>query len=179
MFEHLTTSLKKDEHIRVLGRISSEQSFQQKYFELFNNSETRSSKKYYQNDPYMWGYARILLSYLKFQLNDKFIPYKNHFQSIIQYALSNESRIFYYQDALISLIYLLTFRELDKEFCLAGSDEYQKAKKLCEKLSQNPVRANQISRDKSLNETFEEFLDGFADNKQILNLLNIDLNLNS
>jgi hypothetical protein len=175
LFDYLNTSLKKkDEHIKVLARISSQENFQKKYFQLFDYSEASSSKKYYQSDPYMWGYARILLWYLEFRLNDKFIPYKNHFQSIIQYALSNESNRSYYQDSLISLIYLLTFRELDKEFCLAGSDEYIEAKKLCEKLSKNPVFAYQISRDKSLNEIFEEFLDGVADNKQILDLLNVE-----
>ena len=174
LFDDLSNILRKDEYIRVLARISSQENFQKKYFQLFNYNEVGKTNKYYQSDPYMWGYARILLWYLEFRLNDKFIPYKNHFQSIIQYALSNESNRSYYQDALISLIYLLTFRGLDKEFCVAGSNEYKEAKKLCEKLSKNPVFAYQISRDKSLNEIFEEFLDGVADNKQILDLLNVE-----
>ena len=174
LFDDLSNILRKDEYIRVLARISSQENFQKKYFQLFNYNEVGRTNKYYQSDPYLWGYARILLWYLEFRLNNKFIPYKNHFQSIIQYALSNESNRSYYQDALISLIYLLTFRELDKEFCLAGSDEYIEAKKLCKKLSKNPVFSKQISRDKSLNEIFEEFLDGIADSGQIPNLLNVE-----
>ena len=122
----------------------------------------------------MWGYARIMLWYLDFSKADSFVSYNAHFKLILQYSLTSEPQSAYLQSSLISLIYLLTFREINQDFCVKDSSEYTLSKELCDRLRYKPVYAKQISQDKSLNEIFEEFLEGTAGSSQVEAILEAD-----
>ena len=80
----------------------------------------------------------------------------------------------YLQDALITLIYLLTFREIDPHFVEQGSEAYNQSKKLCERLKQNPILSRRANIDMSLNQFFEQLVDGSATQAQVTNMFEID-----
>lgn len=174
LFDYLKNSCNLSEHVKVIARISYNSNFQQKYFSLFETHLPKNNNNnfYYEYDSYLWGYARILMWYLDYNLNEtNILLFKRHFNLIASHALSDHSRNSYYQDALISLIYLLSFREFDSTFCEIGSLEYNLGIKLCEKLSFHPVLSKQVDINKSLNQIFYEFLNGTATGDDMDNLI--------
>ena len=102
--------------------------------------------------------------------------FSQHFTEILTHCLTlNVSRDHnYLRDALISLIYLLTFREIDPHFVEQGSHAHTQSKRLCEKLEQNPIRSRRANIDVSLNQFFEQLLDGSATQEQVSNMIEID-----
>ncbi|WP_146184270.1 hypothetical protein [Microcystis sp. 0824] len=113
-------------------------------------------------------------------MNDhSLIPtYNKHFLTITNYCLTLNANIpheiSYIRDALIALIYSLTFREIDPHFVEQGSPAYAQSKQLCEKLVPNPIRSRKANIDVSLNQFFEQLLDGSATQEQISNMIEID-----
>ncbi|MGY6530596.1 MAG: hypothetical protein ACXITR_11790 [Cyanobacterium sp.] len=162
------------EYIRNIARLGCNLSRQKKYFKLFLNNSPQEDKYFYQTEPYLWGYARILLWYINFDNSSKWLNYQHHFFSISNHCLSldlgdNKSKD-YLQNALISLIYLLTFREIDYDFVSINSSSYKLAKLLINKLKNYQIRANLVrieNNNTSLNELFAKLLDGKGSNKSI------------
>jgi len=166
LYDILGMTIENSEYIKVLARISSKNEFQKKYFSLF--------KKYSTKESYMWGYGRIMLWYLDLNTAKIWLQYQDHFISIIENFFKSDFSEAYRQSSLIALYSLLSFREIDQDFCLSNSEEYRLAKRLCSQLRHNPVKANQVAKGRDLNEIFEELLDGNADGMLIIDLLKVE-----
>lgn len=156
-------------YLQNIARISCTLSRQKQFINLFNLycHSQREDKQFYKIENYLWGYARILVWYFNFNNGEQFLDYKQHFNDIITHTLTlpNDNRNRgYLQNALITLIYLLTFRENDANFVTKNSRLYNQAKKLCQNLQGCHISANQFKIDMSLNEFFDEILDGKAIN---------------
>ncbi|TVU55042.1 MAG: hypothetical protein EA414_03780 [Arthrospira sp. PLM2.Bin9] len=145
------------EYFLYLARTAINESRQQQYFNLCNNSER------FTNEGYMWGYGRILLWYFNFQDAGNILNYRNHFRQILEYlrqqnptSLNNQ----YKQNVFLSLSYLLGFREFDAGFCQPNSQEYYLAKEVITRFADDRIMLNQVSKEKSLNQLFEELIEG-------------------
>jgi hypothetical protein len=165
-------------HLHNIARMSCNNRRRKAFGDLFNIKSKYHQKEFYKVDDYIWGYARILLWYANLE-SDHLSPeiFSQHFIEILSHCLTlNVSRDRkYLTDALISLIYLLTFREIDYRFVEKGSHAYAQAKKLCEKLVRNPIRSRKANiDDMSLNQFFEQLLDGSATQEQVSNMIEID-----
>lgn len=166
------------ERVRTIARISCSKQRQNLYFDLFYKHTDYRNKKFYKTSEYIWGYARLLLWYVDVNVYDSSstFPYSQHFLSIVNECLklNPTSNNQYVQDALIALIYLLTFREINPKFIDKDSDSYQKAKQLCKKLeSYPPIRSRKAGiEDMSL--YFEKLLDESATSEQISQMIEID-----
>jgi len=167
-----------DYQVRSAAKISCSTSRQKMYLNLFEQHTNYKEKLFYKTDEYIWGYARLLLWYV--DMNDRSLisTYNKHFLTIINHCLTLNVNIpqerSYIRDALIALIYLLTFRETDAQFVEKGSQLYSQSKKLCEKLAGNPILSRQADVELSLNQFFEQLLDGSATPKQGRNMIEID-----
>lgn len=150
----------------VLSKLSFKQEFQLSYLNIFSQQLYQNLKSY-QIDDYLWGYSRILLWYSNFyhQYNKDQFDYVGHFREISSYLLANSQNTRntsfnnYKQNAFLSLIYLLTFREADSQFCTSESEEYKLAEQIVEKYRNECIRLKSMGS-KSLNEYFEELLKG-------------------
>jgi hypothetical protein len=155
-------------HLQNIARISCNISRQKQYLNLFYRSSQKENREFYQITNYLWGYARILVWYLNFKDFNNFFNYEQHFQDIIRYCLSinldDNRNNDYLQNALIILIYLLTFRENNSNFVSKNSESYNLAKQLCQQLKNYPIRSNlvQIKDNITLNELFSKLLEGQA-----------------
>ncbi len=160
------------EYFRFLSRIAINPELQLRYFNLFESNHKQEIA--YQNDAYLWGYSRILLWYSHF--NSTEIDYKNHFKMILKYLLTlpKEKLKNYKQNAFLSLIYLLTFRGNNPNFCVKNTEEYELAIKVCDKFQENQIFLNLISNEKSLNQYFEELLTGNCESEDAENLFKAD-----
>jgi len=157
------------EYIQCLARTAITESKQSDFFANFDD--------YYNYQPrrnkYLWGYGRIMLWYYNFDQKSDMIRYQEHFAAIINYLLSNYKvlDISYKQNALLSLIYLLTFREHDSKFCQLGSEEFKLAERLCESFHDDSIYLNVVSREKSLNHYFKDLIQGCATEEDLDNLV--------
>ena len=79
----------------------------------------------------------------------------------------------YQQDAFLALIYLLTFREVDSKFCTKKSEEYQLAERVIEKYKLSLVYLKAVP-DQSLNECFEELLNGNSSQESVRRIIEAD-----
>lgn len=71
-----------------------------------------------------------------------------------------------------SLIYLLTFREIDSDFCRTGSEEMKMAQEVIERFrNDTTIRSIQVSKDKLLNAFFEQMVAGIATESDMIDLL--------
>jgi hypothetical protein len=89
--------------------------------------------------------------------------YKQHFSPLVNHCLTLDHNVKqdydYLKDALIALIYLLTFRESDPDFVKRESPLYNQAKLLCSQLkTARPFNSRNIEF--PVNFFFEELLDG-------------------
>ncbi|TYQ29259.1 hypothetical protein [Pseudanabaena sp. UWO310] len=165
-------------HLHNIARMSCSSDRQLKYVSLFNSSFPFSHQKFYHNNDYIWGYARILMWYVDF--NNQLIKnvYKQHFGTIVNHCCSLDITIKsnrdYTRDALIALIYLLSFRESDPEFIQIDSPLYNQAKKLCNQLSLNPIRSQRANIEEPLNSFLDRLLDGIVTQDQMLQMIEID-----
>lgn len=148
----------KVEYLFFLSRVACQENLQQQYFNYFEDRLERLHVCY-QLDKYLWGYSRILAWYVDFPKLAKSLNYTNHFQLISTYMANNNCSNEYSQNGFLALIYLLGFREVDDKFCHPGSLEYQLSQKVIKKYQNRPVKLNVVPN-KSLNEYFEELLEG-------------------
>ncbi|MDT9217815.1 MAG: hypothetical protein P5678_04500 [Limnospira sp. PMC 1240.20] len=156
------------EYFLYLARTAINESRQQRYFNLLDNSER------FTNEGYMWGYGRILLWYFNFQDSGHILNYRNHFGKILEYLRQQNPsclNIQYKQNVFLSLSYLLGFREFDRSFCQPSSQEYNLAEQVITRFADDPIKLNQVSREKSLNQIFEELLKGQSTETDCNNLL--------
>ena len=169
------------QYFSFLAKVASSKNYQTTYFQIFSLNFSKNNKPCYQIKDYLWGYSRILLWYSEYyyQYKNNELDYLKHFKSITNYLLdskmvagSGQSRA-YQQDAFLALIYLLTFREVDSHFCTKDSEEYQLATRVIEKYKQSLVYL-QAFRDRSLNECFEELLNGNSSQDTIRRIIEAD-----
>jgi hypothetical protein len=157
------------EYFKFLSRVAIKKEFQVFYFkELFEME--------YQQESYLWGYGRILAWYSEFEYTTAEFEYSKHFKCILNHLLDPRVNVSntYLQNALLSLIYLLTFREIDELFCVRNSEEFELAKMVIDLYRGRPVRLNRIGKNKSLNQYFYELLCGTSSGDAIANLLQVD-----
>ena len=158
-----------------LAKVAFNKEFQIAYFSIFNSAFNRT-KPCYQIENYLWGYSRILLWYSEFyqQYKNNELDYLNHFKLLADYLLSDQNPSQQYQqNAFLALIYLLTFREADLQFCPPDSEEYRLAERVIEKYRNSPVSLRAFG-DRSLNECFEELLKGNSSQDTIRRILEAD-----
>lgn len=167
-----------DERLRSNAKTACIQSRQISYFNLFHRYSQRRDSVFYKNDVYVWGYARTLMWYVNFE--DPLIANicKQHFGNLVNYCynleLSIPKNISYLRDALITLIYLLTFRESDPNFVKKDSPLYREAKSLCRRLDSHPIRSQKTTIDIPLNSFFDQILDGNVTQEQMISMIQID-----
>ena len=92
--------------------------------------------------------------------------------------LSSDSKVGsskeYLRDGLLTLIYLLSFREYDHEMVAVGSHVYNLAKRLCRNLEAVDITTSQLDIDGHLSEYLEALLDGVATEENAKRLLEIE-----
>lgn len=157
-------------HLQNIARISCTLLRQKQFINLFNLYSRTQGKEFYKLDNYLWGYARILVWYFNFNNDEQFLDYEQHFEQIITYSLtlnpSDNKNKGYLQNALITLIYLLTFRQYNSDFVKENSPLYHQAKKLCQNLQYHSITTSQVKINIPLNEFFEKILDGNMTGKE-------------
>ena len=167
-----------DKQIQIIAKISSLKNRQDLYLDLFNKYTQYREKNFYQTNEYIWGYARLLLWYININDKSHLELCRQHFINIVNHSLKLNTSIKrdqdYIRDALISLIYLLTFREIDPQFVEQGSPAYNQSKKLCEKLAHTKIKSQKANLEIPLNQFFEQLLDGSATQEQVDNMIEID-----
>jgi hypothetical protein len=147
-----------------LARMSCSSELQDYYFDRFRTVIPQQGKFI----PFIWGYARILIWYFDFSRFNDIKLFENHFCMLLNYCLNNlDNTSSYLQDTLITLIYLLTFREIDPHFVEQGSEAYNQSKKLCEKLAHTEIKSKNVEL--PLNQFFEQLIDGSATQEQVSN----------
>ena len=168
------------QYYTVLAKIALKQQFQVAYFDIFDLA-FNNRQPCYQIEDYLWGYSRILLWYSEFycQYQTWELDYLSHFKSITKHLLSDkivaskDKPTRYQQDSFLALIYLLTFREANAQFCTIESDEYQLAKRVIEKYRESLVFLKAVPNC-SLNECFEELLNGNSSQESVIGLVKAD-----
>ena len=168
------------QYYTVLAKVAFKQKFQLAYFQIFDLAFD-NRKPCYQIEDYLWGYSRILLWYSEFyrQYQKSELDYLSHFKFITKHLLSSkiiaskDKPTRYQQDAFLALIYLLTFREADAQFCTTESEEYQLAKGVIEKYRESLVFLKAVPN-RSLNECLEELLNGNSSQESITGLVKAD-----
>lgn len=158
----------RDEYLQCLARVAMSETQQHEYINWFNSYYSLEKTKY------LWGYSRILLWYYNFDSPVKSLNYQEHFRLIMEYLLSKYYKSFEYtykQNAFLSLLYLLSFREHDKLFCQDGSIENLTAKKVIEHFKQDRIILKQVSSEKPLNQYFQEMIEGTATEDDLNNIV--------
>lgn len=151
-----TKSGLENEYFHCLARVAVTPELQSQYFNLFETC--------YKLDGYIWGYGRVLMWYFDFQLSsdsNQSVNYKKHF-GLIAKNLTLQSSNEYQQGAFLALIYLLTYRSKEHNFCRSGSPERNQAEEAIKRFQDKPVKLNEVSREKTLNQIFQELLNGQA-----------------
>ncbi|MDD1413288.1 hypothetical protein MEN41_01095 [Dolichospermum sp. ST_con] len=161
-----------NEYLQCLARIAENAESQRQYFSLFDSQYNLEISQY------LWGYGNILLWYYDFNSSELFLDYQHHFTKIMNYLLSKYYTRFsdiYKKFAFLSLIYLLTFRAHDSKFCCKDSQEFQLANKVIEHFQHDRIMLNTVSREKPLNQYFQEMIEGTSTANEIENLLQVPL----
>jgi len=168
-----------DERLRNMAKVSCSISRQNLYLNLFNRYTQYRQNTFYKTDDYIWGYARLLLWYVDINNISFLETYKRHFDILVNHCLTLNASIprekSYIRDALIALTYMLTFRETSTQFVEKDSPAYAQAKILCNRLKEIPILSRKANvNDMSLNQFFEQLLDGSATQEQVRNMIEID-----
>lgn len=179
--KNLDLGLKKidpGEYFKFLSRVAINKEFQLVYLNCFFDS-VDNAQPFYQRNSYLWGYGRILVWYSKFDYTTNEFDYLSHFQALLKYLidkdeLQQDKFQEYRSNAFLSLIYLLTFREFDQDFCISDSKEFQLSEKVVDLYKKYPVYLRRISSKKSLNDYFEELLHGNSSTQAVSKLLRVD-----
>ncbi|MCZ2205354.1 hypothetical protein [Cylindrospermopsis raciborskii] len=159
-----------NEYLQCLSRIAVSQELQDSYFMLFDSMYSLEKSQY------LWGYGRILLWYYNFDFSVASISlnYQEHFIKILNYLLSRNYQDLdpqYKQNAFLSLIYLLTFRAYNNNFCQTGSQEIALAQAVINHFQNDRIILQTISRERSLNDYFRELIEGCSTEDRIIGLL--------
>ncbi|MBD2196528.1 MULTISPECIES: hypothetical protein [Calothrix] len=157
-----------NEYLQLLAKVAINLRQQNEYFNWFHSFYKLEKNKY------LWGYSRILLWYYKFDFSVNSLNYQEHFSLIMEYLLSKPHTGFdytYKQNAFLSLLYLLSFREHDKIFCQDGSIENLTAKRVIEHFKQDRIILKQVSTEKPLNQYFYEMIQGTATEDDLNNIV--------
>ncbi len=96
------------------------------------------------------------------------------FNKILNYLLSKPYSKFkdvYKKFVFLSLIYLLTFRDHSPDFCYQNSQEFVLANQVIEHFQHDRIILNTVSREKPLNQYFQEMIEGTSTADEIANLL--------
>lgn len=161
-----------------LARLSSTISTQSQYIGFFFKKSNKTGSEFYKSKAYLWGYARVLRWYLNFEEACNFLDYEQHFECILIEMLSSDSKVGsskeYLRDGLLTLIYLLSFREYDHEMVAVGSHVYNLAKRLCRNLEAVDITTSQLDIDGHLSGYLETLLDGVATEENAKRLLEIE-----
>ncbi|BAY65297.1 hypothetical protein NIES22_54000 [Calothrix brevissima NIES-22] len=156
------------EYLQCLARVAIKEELQQQYFNYFHSNYNL------ENSQYLWGYGRILLWYYNFDSPVASLNYREHFKLIMEYLLSKSYNNFdraYKENAFLSLLYLLSFREHDKLFCQDASIENITAKRVINHFKQDRIIVRQVSRRKPLNQYFQEMIEGTATEDDLNNIV--------
>lgn len=156
----------KEQYMYCFARIAINSNLQKTYFSSFESLYTYKD--------YLWGYGRILRWYYDFTSSQQWLKYKQHSIMLMEYLLNRNPNQFdsgYTQNAFLALIYLLTFRAYDKQFFQSDSTELSLARSVISHYLGKRIILNQVSQDKSLNQYFQELLEGSASDKDIVSLL--------
>jgi len=138
------------------ARTAINKNLQSIYFDLFDDMLSGVTGK-----DYLWGYGRILRWYFDFKTSSDILDYKKHKNKILSYLLSYEKKdASFLQNAFLSLIHLLGFRELDQEFCSPETQEFDLARRVIDKFKTEWIGLNQVDKEKSLNVIYQEMLEG-------------------
>jgi hypothetical protein len=156
-----------NEYLQCLARIAVTKKLQRQYFNLFE------SQYNLENSQYLWGYGRILLWSYNFNSSESFLNYREHFMKIMNLLTKPHisSNYIYKQNAFLALIYLVTFRAHNSTFCQPKSQEFLLAKQVIEHFKDDKIMLNTISREKPLNEYFEEIIEGHLSADEIDDIL--------
>jgi hypothetical protein len=167
-----------DNRLRTIAKISCSRNRQNLYLSLFDRFTDYRKNKFYKTDEYIWGYARLLLWYVDINDSLLFKDYEQHFTILLNYCLTLNAKTphqrSYLRDALIALIYLLTFREINPQFVERGSASYTQSKKLCDRLNSTPILSRKANIETPLNQFFEHLLDGSATQEEVDDMIRID-----
>jgi hypothetical protein len=161
-----TANLDK-EYLQCLARIAINEELQTLYFNWFESNYKL------ENSQYLWGYGRILLWYYNFDAVN-LVNYRTHFTAIMEYLLSKPYSSFnhqYKQNAFLSLLYLLSFRANDNLFCQRNSQEMRIAESVINHFSNDRIILNTVSREKPLNQFFQEMIAGTTTEDDLGNLV--------
>jgi len=167
-----------DIRIQTAARISCSKNRQNLYLNLFDKYTEYKKNIFYKTNDYIWGYARLLLWYV--DINDRSLlqTYQQHFINILNHCLTLDASIehdnIYIKDALIALIYLLTFREINPQFVERGSASHNQSKRLCTRLNSTPISSTKANIEVPLHQFFEQLLDGSATQKEVDDMIKID-----
>jgi hypothetical protein len=159
-----------DVYLHCLARISTNGELQKIYFDLFNKYFDSSVRNI--NSLYLWGYGRVLRWYFDFSSSSStnILKYRNHTKHILLRCQDQEEYSFL-QNAFLSLIYILCFRQLDDEFCSPGTQEFDLAKQVIDKFKSKRIVLRQVDNRKSLNEIYQEVIEGNLSRDDIDKLL--------
>ena len=167
-----------DIQLRSAAKVSCSKLRQNLFLSLFENPTRRNETNFYKIDVYIWGHARLLLWYININDDSLLKTYERHFGILVNYCSSLNANLprdkGYLRDALISLIYILTFREIDPLFIEKDSSSYNQSKFLCKKLKQTPILSRRANLDVPLNDFFEQLLDRSATQELVSNMIEID-----
>lgn len=120
--------------------------------------------------------------YVDFRDKATFDCCQDHFSKILNQCLSlnygtnsqHKKDKPYMTDALISLIYLLFFRQYNPHFVNDNSSEYDQAINLCRKLQSSEIKSKRANLEVPLNQFFEQLLNGSATQEHVRNMIEID-----
>jgi hypothetical protein len=164
----------QDEYIKFLTRVAVNSTLQKPYISQFTfNSPFKAEKKMYQLQSYIWGYSRIFMWYLNFQSAYSWLDYRGHFIAICNSLIDGEAQN-YLQDGFLIIIYLLTFREYDHNFCYSDTNEYRLAKAVVEKFKLTPIESRQMGEKIVLNNLFAKLIDNVASAQEVANVVYAD-----
>ncbi len=155
------------EYLQCFARVAINEELQSLYFNWFDCNYKL------ENSQYLWGYGRILLWYYNFEAVN-LVNYRTHFTAIMEYLLSKPYTSFneqYKQNAFLSLLYLLSFRANDKLFCQHNSQEMRMSESVINHFSNDRIILNTVSREKPLNQFFQEMIAGTITEDDLGNLV--------
>ncbi len=152
------------EYLFCFARTAINANLQSIYFKLFDTL--------FEESEYLWGYGRILKWYFDYATSSHVIDHRTHMIKILSCLLDQQNyNPNFVQNAFLSLIYMLTFRQNDSGFCVAGTQEMALAEKVIEKYQDRAIILKQVSSQKALNTIYQEMIEGNASRNDIDNLL--------
>ena len=172
---HAIDSSIKRQFFYCLARIAINNKLILKYFSWFHKAN--GTKELYRDEDYLWGYSRMLLWYFDYAKAINSFDYYFHFSSLLNHLLDlnvndvinfNSPR---YQNPFLSLICLLTFRQIDQDFVREGSQEYILAEQVVQKYKDKKIILKQVGDTEALNEIFEKLLHGSLSSKSVPDLV--------